>query len=422
MSKVDADLAPGEREAFLDEIRNHLPAFLSAAATEREDPAGDVEELLNLRREDLRRVIAVHLALSAPIVNFIAGLPHGLRRPRTSSERPLVSSQAIRGPIDWSATIRERATSGSDATRYIVRPARRIFDIPENRALVWVLDRLDAELRRVVPAESDPSTGVHASGWFGRIVEIRAGIQVARRHHWVRGIPAQRPDARTTQALLAARTSFYKHLIPEAVEQLHRFVEREPTADDLTELLCSRYFEPERDWRLFELVVALRLARACAVHSTGKRKSRLLVGTGRAPFARYAMADGDEIRLWYQAWPHDIGVSAHADACAHYEIDAGPARPDIVMQRVRNGKAIDALLLELKASRSSGTLGSGVLQLLGYLKDRPTLFATRPAAWLVAPPSTAFVSKDPHDRELWAVDCDEVAKAAMARLIAPVTN
>lgn len=416
MSKVDADLAPVERAAFLDEIRNHLPAFLSAAATEREDPVADVEDLLNLRKDDLRRVVAVHLALSAPIADFIAGLGEGLRHPRTSSERPLVSSQAVRGPIDWAATIRERATSGWDASRYVVRPARRIFDIPENRALVWLLERLDAELRRVAPAESDPSTGVHGSGWFSRIVEMRARIQVARRHHWLRGVRSERPDARTMQALFASRTRFYKHLIPGAVAQLQRFVEREPTAQDLTELLCSRYFEPERDWRLFELLVALRLARAISERSAAKRKSRLLVGTGRAPYARYAMADGDEIRLWYQAWPHDIGVSAHEDARSHYEIDAGHARPDVVIQRVRDGKTVDALLLELKASRSGATLGGGLLQMLGYLKDRPVLFVTQPAAWLVAPPSTAFVSKDAEGRELWAVNSDEVAAAAVTRL------
>lgn len=416
MSKVDADLAPVERAAFLDEIRNHLPAFLSAAATEREDPVADVEDLLNLRKDDLRRVVAVHLALSAPIADFIAGLGEGLRHPRTSSERPLVSSQAVRGPIDWAATIRERATSGWDVSRYVVRPARRVFDIPENRALVWLLERLDAELRRVAPAESDPATGVHGSGWFSRIVEMRARIQVARRHHWLRGVRSERPDARTMQALLASRTRFYKHLIPGAVAQLQRFVEREPTAQHLTELLCARYFEPERDWRLFELLVALRLARAISEQSAAKRKSRLLVGTGRAPYARYAMADGDEIRLWYQAWPHDIGVSAHASARSHYEIDAGHARPDLVIQRVRDGKTVDALLLELKASRSGGTLGGGLLQMLGYLKDRPVLFVTQPAAWLVAPPSTAFVSKDPEGRELWAVNSDEVAAAAVARL------
>ena len=170
----------------------------------------------------------------------------------------------------------------------------------------------------------------------------------------------------------------------------------------------------------FELVVALRLARAFAQKSEMKRKSRLLVGVGRAPYARFVMPDGDEVRLWYQAWPHDIGASAHDDARAYYEIASGPARPDLVVQRVRGGSTIDALLLELKASRNPGTLGGGLLQLLGYIKDRPTLFTDRPYGWLVAPVSDVFTSKDAGDRELWAVDAEVVADAALERFTGPV--
>jgi hypothetical protein len=41
-------------------------------------------------------------------------------------------------------------------------------------------------------------------------------------------------------------------------------VAQEPSEADLTDLLCQRYFEPERNWQLYELVVALRIARAFA--------------------------------------------------------------------------------------------------------------------------------------------------------------
>jgi hypothetical protein len=48
--------------------------------------------------------------------------------------------------------------------------------------------------------------------------------------------------------------------------------------------------------------VALRLSRAFAEVSVGQRRARLLVGAGRAPFATYKLTNGDEVRLWYQAW------------------------------------------------------------------------------------------------------------------------
>ena len=74
---VDTQFEPAERDALLDEVRYHLPAFLSSAAVEREDPVGDVSELLNLRATDLRRVVAVHLGLSAQVTAFAAGLEPG---------------------------------------------------------------------------------------------------------------------------------------------------------------------------------------------------------------------------------------------------------------------------------------------------------------------------------------------------------
>lgn len=416
MSKVDADLPGAERAQYLSEVRTYLPAFLSVAATERPDPVGDVSELLNLARGDLRRVISVHLALSENVRDFIASLRGGLRSPITSSERPPIATQAVRGPIDWSATITARAMSGWNSAMFVVRPAQRIFDTPENRALKWLLERLDVELGRITPAESDEKAGVHDHSWFMQIAANRARIQAARRHHWLREIPPQRPDPLALRRLSAARTAFYKHRIPDVLELLRRLVDNEPTKEDITDLLCRRYFEPARNWQLYELLVALRLARAIAQKAAGKRKARLLIGTGRTPFARYVMPDGDEVRLWYQCWPSDAGHSLHNDAREHYSIGGDSSRPDLVVERRRGGTTVDAVLLELKASRNDATLSGGLLQLLGYLKDRAERFARRPSAWLVPLPSTMRSQADAEDRELWVVSSDDIAAAAVARL------
>lgn len=416
MSQPAGSLDTEERQAFLSEIQNHLPAFLSAAASERVDPAGDVRELLNLSEQDLRRVIAVHVALSDQVANFVEGLRRGLRSPLTSSDRPLTVTQAVRGPIDWPATIRERASAGWNETTHMIRPARRMFDIPENRALVWLLDRLDAELRRAIPAKTSARSGVHSANWLDRISEMRGTIQAGRRHHWLRDIPPGRASAGTLRSLAVSRSRFYRHAVPDVLETIRRCCEDTQSEQDITDLLCQRYFEPERDWQLFELVVALRIARAFSTRSVEKRRARLLVGTGRAPYARYELADGDEVRLWYQSWPTDAGRSVHHEASDHYRIAAAHSRPDIVVQRHHDGQSVDAVLLELKASRSAATLGGGLLQMLAYLKDRPALFGRRPSAWLVAPPSSAFISKDPGNRELWAVDSDHVADAIVDRL------
>ena len=148
VSQVDANLTEVERAVLVVQVRAELPAFLAPAATERPDPAGDVSALLNLHERDLKRLVAVHLLLSEPVRKFLSGLRGGLRRPITSSLRPKELARSVRGPIDWSATFAHRAARGGDRTQYIVRPARRIFDTPENRVLVWLLHRLARSARR----------------------------------------------------------------------------------------------------------------------------------------------------------------------------------------------------------------------------------------------------------------------------------
>jgi hypothetical protein len=407
---VDAKFAAEERAALLDEVRAHLPAFLAAATAERVDPVGDVRELLNLRSDDLRRVIAVHFALSNAVSAFVEGLRAGLRRPVTSSIRPRVVTQAIRGPIDWGATVRHRATGEAGAGVYVVRPAHRVFDTPENRALVWTLARLDAESKLALPHADFQTT----TGWQQQITLLARAPLEARRHPWIRSVPAETPGAPAISRLRNARTRFYKVLLPGVIDALSRYVD-DPGPEEVTELLCARYFEPQLTWQLFEIAVALRLARGFAEVAVGKRRARLLVGTGRAPFAAYKIADGHEIRLWYQAWPIDIGPSLHANARTRHRIQATGTRPDIVIERV--GARPSVIVLELKATRNASYLGQGLSQLLAYAHDRKAALNEPACAWLVAPASTAFEgSPPPEDEPLWVVDAESVATAAVGRL------
>ena len=417
MSAIDTRLPPAERSKYLAEVRTHLPAFLSSDATEQVDPVGDVTELLNLTKNDLARVSAVHVALSDPVRSFVSDLPSGLRRPITSSSRPRVVSQAIRGPIDWGATIRDRAARGSVA-HFVTRPAERLFDTPENRSLAWVLERLQQESGKVLSHTSDDDADVARAGWMGEVVTMQRALRAARRHYWLRDVPAERPNADAHRRLRAARTAFYAVKVQAVIETLRRYVE-EPSADDITDLLSERYFEPARDWQLFEVVVALRLEAAFRAASMRRRKSRLLIGVGRAPYARFELPNGNEIRLWYQAWPPAAHASVHRSTRDRYAIAGGDARPDLMVERVRPSGESDAVVLELKASRSASYLSQGVFQILGYLKDRPELLRQRPVGWLVAPTSAAFTSVDPGEHEIWAVSADHVADAAVSHFLNP---
>jgi hypothetical protein len=413
LSHVDTKLGAAERAVYLAEIKAQLPAFLSSVSTERIEVLADVSVLLNLSASDLNKVVAAHLGLSDEVRELVRDLPQGLRRPITASVSAKIRSQSIRGPVDWADTIRLRAEGGLPS-EFVMRTPRRIFDTPENQALGYLLDRLEAELRRVVPARAGESAGVFNGGWLEEISHSAARIRVARKHHWLRGVASQRPSSRVHKRLQAARSRFYRKRLPAGFAVLSKYVES-PTPANITELLSRRYFEPQRDWQLFELFIALRLASAFEQRSLGKRRIRMMVGAGRSPYARYLMPDGGEVWLWYQAWPPDAGNSVQLVTLAKHSINTSSSRPDLVAQLRREGGTVDSVILELKASRRAGYLGTGLMQLLGYLRDRPATFAKAPAGWLVAPSSNAFQSAPCDEGELWVVNADAVADALVAR-------
>lgn len=408
---IDADFTEAERAKLLAYVKQHLPAFLHRGATEQHDPVGDVRELLNLEPEDLERVKAVHQCLDERILTFGSALAAGLRNPITSSTRPPETSQTVRGPVDWGATLRRRSVEAGNPTLYVVRPAERIFDTPENQVLAWLLQHLRGAVDKAGAKGADPADE-EALGWFTRISALGVQLKRAQRVHWLRGVRPQAPTAEALARLRQARTTFYARHVLQAAESILRW--RNPTDEELTDILCQRYFRPEETWRLFEVSVALRLARAFAEQSAKPRRTRLLVGGGRATFARYSLPDGDEVALIYQAWP-SLTVSGRRQLVAlRHDFRPGPSRPDLFIRRT--GELEDAAVLELKATYRPGYLGAGLSQLLGYLAEHPTLWRNNPSGWLVAPASDSFKDAPPAlDDQLWVISAETVGDRAVER-------
>jgi len=408
-------LTSQERAAILDEVRSYLPAFLERGATVQEDPAGDVRELLDLEQRDLDRVLAVHECLDPAVLGFGEALEEGLDHPLTGGAAATIVSQSVRGQIDWQKTFKHRAQAPAEVASYSVRETGKTFDTPENRTLVWLLESLErAADEASVWRSKKPPIGQEELRWWQQIDRLGRQLATARRTPWLRAVPAEKPSAAVIRRLRSARSDFYEKTAA-AAEAVLRIAERLP--ENLTAVLAERYFRPENDGRLFELVVALRLARAFAELSPHPRRARLMMGGGRTSFASYSFDDGGEVSLAYQAWPdneHSMRrrfVKRHSLAKRETE-----AIPDIVI--VRSGSVSDAVILELKASRNASYLRDGLEELLSYLADRPELWGPAPAAWLIAPPSSAFEGKEADaDFPLWVISADEVAEAATARFV-----
>lgn len=395
------------------EVRHYLPAFLRADATEQQDPVGDVRELLDLAEEDLQRLLAVHGCLDDRVLAFGAALNEGLRIPFPSSAPRPVTSRNVRGPIEWGRTVSMRALSPAESSSFVVREPGRAVDTSENRAVTWLLRRLESAVDAATFWVAKPETGGIELSWQQKIDRLAAQLSVARRVQWLVGLRPERPTPATLRSLRCARSGFYSERVAPALVSVMRL--DAPSADELGEILSRRYFEPRDDGTLFEVAVALRLARAFSERNSRPRSARLLVGEGRSNFARYRLDDGAEVRLAYQAWPDDTPTMRRRLG-ARQGLGARDGRPDIMVIRTQPGP--DAVILELKASRHASYLRLGLAELLAYLADRPDLWGEPPAGWLVAPVSDAFRDEEPDgDYPLWVVSADRVAAAAASRFM-----
>lgn len=402
---ADAELTAEEHDRLLAEVRGLLAAYLAPTAALQPDPVGDVKALLDLAPGELERVACVHVLLSREVTDLLDRMNAGLRRPATASVRPREADRAIRGPVDWAATHARRATGG-DRTTYVARPARRIFSTPENQALAWLLEQLDAAGKAALGEQTA------SAGWLAELARRRAAVQAARRVVWLKGVAPRRPDTAVLKRLAVARSGFYRQ-VGWAARALQRWREQ-PSGADLAELLCRWWFRPARSAELFEAAIALRLANAFHNAAARPRELRLLVGGERpaAAFARYRLPDRDEISLWRHHWPRGT-ASAHALALREHGMRMSATCPDIIVQR--DGTRPDAVVLELKASRRRSYLGVGLRQLLGYLGECPQLFGRQPSGWLVTLTDAQFTSTDEPQGRLWVMDFNAVVARATAR-------
>ncbi|GAB3201819.1 hypothetical protein GCM10027062_24940 [Nocardioides hungaricus] len=405
MSQIDSSMEPDLRAVMLSEVEALLPAFLSAASVERDGPVNAAVELLGLPESDLRRVLAVHVMLSAAVRELVAALPTGVRRPLTSSVRPRVAGRTVTSGIDWAATARHRATSSPLGDIWVTRPANRVFDIPENRALAWVLKTIEERGILAVSPTSD-APGI----WGDEIRAMTAVVHRARRTAWLEGVPAIWPGDEAYFRLKADRMGFYQTRVANAARYL-RHILLAPRPHDVVEALSERYFEPRQDWKLFEIAVLMRITRVLSAAGTRVNPTRLFHDNRNRPFASFRISPTREVRLWYQTWPPATRPSELDDAVRHYELPFGGNRPDIVVETVDAGRSVRAIVLELKASTSGSYLSSGLTQLLGYLRDRPTLLTAPASGWLVGPAGAGYASKDPDGRALWVTSADDVASA-----------
>ena len=112
-----------------------------------------------------------------------------LRKLPQTTRREKTTSSEVRGRIDWLATLRNSFSQGGLLTTFVISRSDRHSDVPENRALIYVLRKLAAAGRELTPLLSPSSPASRGSAHPAPLSFLhRAGSRAcecaaARRRH-----------------------------------------------------------------------------------------------------------------------------------------------------------------------------------------------------------------------------------------------
>ena len=142
----------------------------------------------------------------------------------TEPQRVLLRGRA-RGSVDWSGTVRARYGGNQDPTLYVCRQSWRLYDLPENRLLKYLLDRLRRCHERTPNAlreGSTPALGIaeKGAGVDQRLAFVAHRLRRFSANAYLRDV--ELPDAVNDQHLIAARRA-RNPLYGEVAGVYHRY-------------------------------------------------------------------------------------------------------------------------------------------------------------------------------------------------------
>jgi hypothetical protein len=387
LRQSEADPGPLTVDDLVSAVRSRAWTFLSGAS-HPSDIAPVTEDLFRLQRGDLRRLAALHVALSVEAGQMLRGVERLLRELPSSVTRSRIENRGpVRQPVLWRDTYSRRIQAG-DRSIFVSAPAERRYDTPLARLVKRGLRSFDSAFELAAVSRT--------TGGIGDVLARRHGVaQRLLRHAKLRDVRdvSTLPTHAFRGALRhrhAAGVAAFVHLYQEAVEQ------QAPRA--VQEVVSRQLLVPAHADRVLELYVGFEIIRA--FEELGYEHDRMRVLPERSlPFARLLHREGDEVRIWYQ---RGLTMLAPKGATGEYGralslagLRPNALRPDFMVVHERTQRP---LLVEVKFTESEEDAPDriGLKDALLYLQDGRTFLPSSktPRVLVVAWNSRAVPNTD----------------------------
>ena len=286
----------------LNKVKDYLWFYIqpNAAIT---DIKNTVRNLTMLERREIDYLSTVHFLLSNQIRDFVIIVRRILRRLSHSTHKEVVVNKGcVKGKIDWNLTLKERCAQGYDQTIFVCRPPSRMYNLPENRLLKFVL----TQIRRLIeetanlPAIEEKNIRLEElksedgkEKWADRLSWLKYHVNNALKNIHLREVELiSQTNERMIKRARTARNKDYEFVVDSYY--LHRQLIQELDEMKLREIVEKRILEPmERD-TLYELFVLFQ-----TMNALGTPVKINLIRPGAEEIGTFSVGE-ETVRVYFQ--------------------------------------------------------------------------------------------------------------------------
>ncbi|MYL54188.1 hypothetical protein GLW08_12655 [Pontibacillus yanchengensis] len=356
-------------EEILEKSNKHLWRFI-----QKNSSLFSVEDaflnLTKLSKTDLQLLSKIHFILSEEVKMFVDEVAPSLLKKlsKTSLKENEVLRGHVKGKINWTRTIKERYSTGGDPSIFVCSRRSAVFDLPENRVLLYLLKQIYhicSEITNYEHTEIEGFNVPESDKWDLTVKNIGIKTKKLLRNPHVQKISDM--HYLTNKTLISAEKT-RGHMYNKLADVGRRF--NEMTNNPLTYLnniLRGNALRPLSKDTLFEIAVLFNISDFLS--STGwTEKKATLIGSKSNIISHY-MLDDLELKVYYQGLPKSFTKnSKYGPLMADYGLSSKYRRPDIILELTKGSKKT-YLIIEVKRSDKRDYLSDGAYKLFGYIKD-----------------------------------------------------
>lgn len=351
---------------ILEEVKEFLHLYLFKGYVS-DDINLQIENLFNLKHDDLLTLKTAHFLLSDEVRKLIVILPQLIRNlaHSTKKETKIINGN-VKGKIDWSQTIKERLLRGfDDKTLFVCQPPSKYYDLEENQLLKFLLKRMIFLKENYLDFVSLSNFNIEdidsANDWYEIVSNnYKMSVKTLNKVYFDEIETIKHIKSKHIRKCYNNRNAFY-HRVANAYRLYERlFIEND--LDTLKKLIETRLIKVANSNRLYEIYIFFNLFKGLkdvnyrVLHSNGNYSTSFII-------------DNIKVTIHYQYTPNALNrVSEYKKILENYEITAHTRSPDIIIEFEKEGKSYYRII-EVKNSSKTDYIRDSLYKVMGYYKD-----------------------------------------------------